>query len=317
MEESESAQAVSILYVEEPFTPELWSIKNHTHKCYHMFYMVDGSGVYSVGSDMLSVGAGQCILVPPMVSHALKSIRDPDRIVVQEVLFSINDPSLDSRVRQLGVVVQLDDITKTLVSHIQLIGNTRVPHMKRAADCFMEAMLEHLCLSEEKKTKSTIDFNKQLIDISGFSALTASIIVYIDNNYTRRISLNDISASLGYNSSYMCTAFKKECGITINDYVNMVRINRVTQYLSYADADIASVCRACGFNNVSHFNRTFKQFLGVSPSIYKHTQPVYFNNAFDFGPESEIQGKIQTIIKCMGAIPVSEKMKIDFELDDK
>ena len=68
-----------------------------------------------------------------------------------------------------------------------------------------------------------------------------------------------------------CRYFKKISHITYTDFVNEYRINQACRLL-FENKPIADICFEVGFNNISHFNKTFKQLKGMSPREYKSNQ---------------------------------------------
>jgi len=146
--------------------------------------------------------------------------------------------------------------------------------------------------------------NSQLIDTTGFSDVTIGIIIYIENNYMNQLSLDMIAKHVGYNRNYICSVFKKDTGITIIDYLNFVRISQAASYFSYSDIDISQVCVRVGFSNVSHFNRTFKKLVGVSPGNYRRMFPLDVNgNLGKNGNTISVnEGEILTIDQALGTL---------------
>ncbi len=59
--------------------------------------------------------------------------------------------------------------------------------------------------------------------------------------------------------------FKKNTGKAFVPYVNELRVGLACQKLIETDASISEICFESGFNNLSNFNRRFKEVKGVSP----------------------------------------------------
>ena len=84
--------------------------------------------------------------------------------------------------------------------------------------------------------------------------------------------LHDIAEQIGYNRNYLCSLFKKDTNITIIDYLNFVRIKKACEFIRYSD--IKQIGSRVGFTNISHFNRTFKKLMEISPNQFGKIQPV-------------------------------------------
>lgn len=95
------------------------------------------------------------------------------------------------------------------------------------------------------------------------------ILQYLNQNYTENISLSDLSKALHLNKYYMCHCFKEVTGYTINNYLMSKRIEEAKKILLSSDQSIGSISEQLGFNTSVHFSRTFKQYAGTSPQIFR------------------------------------------------
>ena len=93
------------------------------------------------------------------------------------------------------------------------------------------------------------------------------IIDYIHRNMAEKLSLDLLAQKFFMNKFYLCSLFKDVTGITPNQYLINCRIMKAKEYLS-RDISVESVCGLVGFNNLSHFSRSFKQHVGVSPKQF-------------------------------------------------
>ncbi|WP_394803527.1 helix-turn-helix domain-containing protein [Niabella hibiscisoli] len=73
---------------------------------------------------------------------------------------------------------------------------------------------------------------------------------------------------MGLSVPSFCNFFKKTTQITFSDFVNQYRIQKSCMLL-HQDKSISEVCFECGFNNVTYFNRLFKQVMNETPSGFK------------------------------------------------
>ncbi|MGI6084998.1 MAG: response regulator transcription factor [Acetivibrionales bacterium] len=92
---------------------------------------------------------------------------------------------------------------------------------------------------------------------------------YIQENYMEPITLDTISAIAGFNSSYFSALFKKECGVSFVEYLSEVRIKKSKSLLKETDLSIAEICNMVGYQDIKHFNKTFKKISGVSPAEFR------------------------------------------------
>lgn len=103
----------------------------------------------------------------------------------------------------------------------------------------------------------------------------SATINYILANYYKDISIEHIANKYGINPKYLGRLFKTQTGQSFNCYLNNIRIHHATQLLAGTKAQIIEVALECGYNNVTYFNRVFKNSKGVTPSEYRqHTLPI-------------------------------------------
>ena len=92
---------------------------------------------------------------------------------------------------------------------------------------------------------------------------------YIIENYDKIISLDILSEISGMNKYAVIRSFTKIKGITPYRYIETIRINKSKELLKYNN-DIVEVALKLGFNDQSHFTKTFKKLTGLTPGEYKN-----------------------------------------------
>ena len=95
------------------------------------------------------------------------------------------------------------------------------------------------------------------------------IYTYINLNFQRHISLDEIADEVSMTVPAFCRYFKKVTGKTFTKLVNEYRVVHATKLLSESQQSVTDICFACGFNNFSHFNKIFKEITGKSASKYR------------------------------------------------
>ncbi|MDD3402762.1 MAG: response regulator [Hespellia sp.] len=90
---------------------------------------------------------------------------------------------------------------------------------------------------------------------------------YIDNNYTQKITSEDLQKRYGYTPSYINRIFKKEGKTSPLQYLTSLRIEHAKELLKQ-NADIKSIALAVGYDDARYFSRVFKNETGVIPSVW-------------------------------------------------
>jgi AraC-like DNA-binding protein len=91
---------------------------------------------------------------------------------------------------------------------------------------------------------------------------------YCMDNYSRDITLDEISDLLNLNKSSFCRYFKSRTFKTFSQFLNEIRIARACKFLVENEMTITKICYECGYNNISHFNRQFKLIMGLTAREY-------------------------------------------------
>ena len=96
------------------------------------------------------------------------------------------------------------------------------------------------------------------------------IVQFVEKNYNRKISLEDVGEQVGMSASSVSRFFKKRPRHNFWDYLNGFRIDRAAQMMIETEHTISEISYACGFNNISNFNRVFRERIGTTPSDYRN-----------------------------------------------
>ena len=93
--------------------------------------------------------------------------------------------------------------------------------------------------------------------------------LYIRKNFARPITLEEVSAAIGFSVNYFSTLFKKETGEGFVKYLTRVRIDEARALLRDTASPVAEVCKAVGYGDFKHFTHTFKAETGLTPGEYR------------------------------------------------
>lgn len=93
---------------------------------------------------------------------------------------------------------------------------------------------------------------------------------HVKDNFREPIELEDMANMASMTVPSFCRYFKKVTNKTFTRFVNEYRIVHACKLLTEKQISIADVCYESGFNNFSHFNKSFKEFTGKSASHYRN-----------------------------------------------
>lgn len=95
-------------------------------------------------------------------------------------------------------------------------------------------------------------------------------IQYILQNYgDEKLSIKMIADQVELSQNYFCTLFKKNCGMTVNDFIIKVRIDRARELLKNTNLKLYEISRQIGIPDANYLNILFKKTCHMTPSQYR------------------------------------------------
>ncbi len=92
---------------------------------------------------------------------------------------------------------------------------------------------------------------------------------YLDQNYQKKLLLDDIADSFYISKYHLCREFKKVFGSTIMDHLVMKRVTKAKELLRFSRMSIEDVALESGFADSSYFNKVFQKVEGMTGSEYR------------------------------------------------
>ncbi len=93
---------------------------------------------------------------------------------------------------------------------------------------------------------------------------------WIRVNSHQKISLDDVAQQFSYNKNYLCRMFKQYAGVTVQDYINRIKIQKVKQLLYSSDKSVQELAYQMGFSDAKYMMRLFKQMEKMTPSQFRN-----------------------------------------------
>lgn len=95
------------------------------------------------------------------------------------------------------------------------------------------------------------------------------ILRFIEQNYDRSITVQEIADRLALDRSYIHRLFKKKMNMSVKDYILSLRLADACSYLIDTDLSISEISRTVGYDDTLYFSRLFHRKKGCSPSDYR------------------------------------------------
>ncbi|MGB8455646.1 MAG: helix-turn-helix domain-containing protein [Anaerocolumna sp.] len=92
---------------------------------------------------------------------------------------------------------------------------------------------------------------------------------YLEENYSKDISLDTVAEVVNLSTSYLSFIFKEISGKNFVDYVNEFRIEQAKILLGETSLNISQIAEKVGYNSSNSFSKVFKKYVGISPGQFR------------------------------------------------
>ena len=99
--------------------------------------------------------------------------------------------------------------------------------------------------------------------------LTVRVRRFLEANYSRQISLDDVADAVHMSKFALCHYYKEKCGGTVMKALQDIRISKAKDLLRIGNGSIGEVAQSCGFVNLSYFDKVFQAANGCTPHEYR------------------------------------------------
>ena len=236
------------------YTDTVW--EHHFHKNLELIYVIRGVVKCTVNNSDYILEEGCFGLCLPCDIHRYEPSENTLYwvVVFSEDFVRSFSKSIAGR-RGDGFAFRADETVRKYILD-RLISNES-PSLFTLKSCLYAACEEYL------KSVSLVDKKeKELKTVTRISD-------YILENYTKEISLKEISRELGYDYNYMSRYFKKSFKTSFNDFVSSYRLEHSIKLLDETNKSIVAIAYESGFQSVRSFNEVFRKNMNMSPSEYR------------------------------------------------
>ena len=92
---------------------------------------------------------------------------------------------------------------------------------------------------------------------------------YIQENYTRRLSVKEIAKEIGLSPEYLSSQFHKLTGTTLPSYISKRKIAEAKNLLRFTEMSLSEISEYLSFSSQSYFQSVFKKETGDTPNEYR------------------------------------------------
>ena len=235
----------------------------HVHRCLEIVTMLEGSAELRLGSAVYTLTPGQTAVIFPNMVHSFDVCGGGILCCYTTVGWGVLSLFGDIFTSYLPGSPLVKHTPDELVSVFEKLTGllTEEPPFKEQLQCaYAELLIAGLL--------PMLDL-KKLRDASGDNV--ERILMYCNENFTKKITAEQMAADLYISPSYIQRVFRRYLGTTLTKYVAALRIMEAKRVLLDGKRSITEAAMEAGFQSIRTFNRVFSSQNGITPGEYRRT----------------------------------------------
>ena len=223
---------------------------------------------------------GQTVIVPPAVTMEIDFPEASDLNPTQCIALAIDQEQIQKTISYLNEFFPKEGSNEKwllnydeyhfynneeiayLINKVIRICSERTKEKDVLADLTLKELLVRIMQTQNLKTISDEGYNLNQNPL-------AFVLNYIKSNLNEKISINSLSDKACMSKATFYRLFKRELGISPNDFILAEKINKAKILLAQPGAKVASISYELGFNDANYFIRAFKKIVGITPGTYQ------------------------------------------------
>ena len=220
----------------------------HIHSSAEYIYISGGELMLSVEGNSFLMKNGDAALILPNQAHSYKTLSESKSYLC---VFSTDyTPDFFEKYKLYEADCPVFHFSE-VSSYNDILINSKSAFQTKA-------MLYAICAFFEQLSS----FHKR--DLKFYDTI-AEIVQYIEDNYTKNISLKSLSEKLRYNYNYTSNLFNSTFDTNFLKLVNEYRISKADNLLQNTNLSVTEIAISCGYNSLRSFNRNYRAIKGKSP----------------------------------------------------
>jgi AraC-like DNA-binding protein len=252
----------------------------HYHPELELVYIKKSTGTRFLGDSIKKFQEGDLVLIGENLPHMWQNdpiyFEEDSNLCAEALVIHFNKDFAGKDFFKLPELKAIRELIEVAKRGILFTGNIKycivgiLENMLKSSDFDRFIQLIQLLKLLSNETSFEILSSPGFVDSfkSEENRRLDKIYDYIINNFREEITLEKVAYLADMNISSFCRYFKKTTSKTFSKYLNEVRVGFACRLLMEKKYNISETCYACGFNNISNFNRQFKNIVKMSPSEY-------------------------------------------------
>lgn len=251
----------------------------HDHEYLELTFLASGAVDHYINGEVHRVNAGDYFIVDHGTVHRYSRVSDEPLVVINILFFpefidmaltGCHDfeKLLESYLLKFGYKSLKERVTgktfhgdEAVLAMVNEIANEYEAKEYGYYEC-IRCLLIKILITTMRKVGKSDNSNKM-------SPIIKQITEYVKKHYNEHFTLSDIANQNGYSLGYISKKFADEMGMSFTDYVKQVRIRKCCHLIRTTDMSISDIASAIGYDDIKHFNKVYKQQLGITPRQFK------------------------------------------------
>lgn len=241
-----------------------FDFKVHWHDSIELLYFTEGTADVKCDDKTVQAKAGDLVIVNTNEMHTVTLTSDRclyHCFIISQDLFDNKD--LNIYTSTFNNLISQDFVLSDLFDSAIKEFSLKKERSNLAVKGFLFGIFSHLLRYCQINESYMSRQRKKILGIVKDS------LQYMENNFHRNISLDDICQKEGLSKYYFCRIFKETIGRSPIEYLNSLRINNAAELLKSGKYNVSEAAEMCGFNNINYFSKVFKKYKNALPSSMK------------------------------------------------
>lgn len=270
-------------------TPAYMNKTKHAHEHLQLCYMMSGSCLHVTNGRSYVLTKGDLISIPPYQEHRME-LRESMNFVLIQIDFMphvINESLRDLSRMQTFVdfayirpLISIEDLIPKMAlppniqSSVENVLQTMMTEWKEMQDGYQLAIKAELLKLLVITGRQYAHYSETLgqhehREVSFHREAFHKAIAYMESHYHEDLNLEDIASIAFMSPSYFSSMLRLVKGKSYIELLSAIRMQMAMEHLRGNDLNVTEIASRVGYNHISHFNRMFKKYTGVTPGDFR------------------------------------------------
>ncbi|RKN65155.1 helix-turn-helix transcriptional regulator [Paenibacillus ginsengarvi] len=261
-------------------------VKRHVHPVFHVMYILEGKGMFTVGDMASVVEPGHLFVIHPNEPHQFHFGTDGPLTNLESTFILRNkcgepaemnlfDMIEESRAIEIGGALRSAPLTvpprfRPMLEegYRRILALYDIPLLKSHFAVTVAELLTRVetivaSIVQAEKTPNTAEETVERAKR------------FLLSNWHRPVTLAETAQSVHVTPNYLCRLFKERTGETPMGFLQTARLREAGHLLAFTDLPVYTIAEKLGYEEPSYFARLFRRVYGESPQAYRKLQISY------------------------------------------